>query len=96
MLRSDLRPGKVHGSQTNGETVSPDSTKKKTPQLLGNFKFRGTVLEEKLIPRAPLQDSEPSRAGNAISDVFLVNPLKKHGTREESRGVGGREETFSR
>ena len=48
--------------------------------------FKETVLEEKLIPRAPLQDSEPSGAGNAISAVFLVNPLKKHGTREESRG----------
>ena len=34
--------------------------------------FRGTVLEEKLNSRALLQDSEPSRAANAISDVFLV------------------------
>ena len=48
--------------------------------------FKKTVLEEKLISRALLQDSEPSRAANAISDVFLVNPSKKHDTGEESRG----------
>ena len=48
--------------------------------------FRETVLEEKLIPRALLQESEPSRAANAISDVFLVNLVIKHSTGEESRG----------
>ena len=54
--------------------------------------FRETVLEEKLIPRALLQDSEPSSAGNAISDVFLVNlsrfkaQEKRVETRGESRG----------
>ena len=69
---------------------SSPSAKKKNPQLLGDF--RETVLEEKLIPRAPLQDSEPSRAGNAISGVFLVNlsrfkaQKKRVETRGESRG----------
>ena len=44
--------------------------------------FGETVLEEKLFSRAPLRDSEPSRAANAISDVFLVNWVIKHGTGE--------------
>ena len=34
------------------------------------FDFRETVLEEKLILRAPLQDSELSSADTSISDVL--------------------------
>ena len=67
-----------------------DTCEKKNPQLLGDF--RETVLEGKLIPRAPLQDSEPPRAGDSISDVFWINRLifkgqeKRVETRGESRG----------
>ena len=50
--------------------------------------FRETVLEEKLIPRALLQDSEPSSAGNAISDVFLVN-LSRFKAQEKRVETGG-------
>ena len=58
--------------------------------FFGRSNFGELVLAEKLFSRAPLRDSEPSRAANAISDVFLVNRVIKHGTGEESRGVGGR------
>ena len=47
--------------------------------------FRETVLEGKLIPRAPLQDSEPPRAGDSISDVFLVN-LSRFKAQERDEG----------
>ena len=47
-----------------------------TPAFVADF--RATVLEEKLIPRAPLRDLEPSRAANAISDVFLVKVESNH------------------
>ena len=60
--------------------------------FFGRSNFGEFVLEEKLISRALLQDSEPSPAGNAISDVFSGKFRKKHGTGEESRGIGGREE----
>ena len=42
------------------------------------FDFRETVLEEKLILRAPLQDSELSSAETSISDVYRVNFDEKH------------------
>ena len=59
-------------------------TEKKS--FFGRSNFGELVLAEKLFSRAPLRDSEPSRAANAISDVFLVNRVIKHGTGEESRG----------
>ena len=71
--------------------------RKKNPQLLGDF--RETVLEEKLIPRAPLQDSEPPRAGDSISDVFRVNlsRFKAQEKRAETRGESrGRNPNFPR
>ena len=68
--------------------------------FFGRSNFGELVLEEKLFSRAPLRDSEPSRAANAISDVFLVNRVIKHGTGEESRGReesrGPRRAKFSR
>ena len=84
---------RVCGSQANGGTAIwgvCDTCEKKNPQLLGDF--WETVLEGKLIPRAPLQDSEPPRAGDSISDVFWINRLifkgqeKRVETRGESRG----------
>ena len=68
-------------------------TRREKKSFFGRSNFGELVLEEKLFSRAPLRDSEPSRAANAISDVFLVNRVIKHGTGEESRGVGGREES---
>ena len=59
------------------------NTKKKV--FFGRSNFGELVLEEKLFSRAPLRDSEPSRAANAISGVFLVNRVIKHGTGGESR-----------
>ena len=50
------------------------------------FSLRGNRGRSRREINSTLQDSEPARATNAISDVFLVNPLQKHGTREESRG----------
>ena len=85
-----------HGSQANGGTVHA-VCEKKTPQLLGDF--WETVLEGKLIPRAPLQDSEPPRAGDSISDVFLVNlsRFKAQEKRVETRGESrGRNPNFPR
>ena len=56
---------------------------KKTPQLLGDF--WETVLEGKLISRAPLQDSELSISETFISAVYSIKRVENRCDVEESR-----------
>ena len=75
--------GDTYGSPgAVGHAVGTFTEKK---SFFGRSNFGELVLAEKLFSRAPLRDSEPSRAANAISGVFLVNRVIKHGTGEESR-----------
>ena len=70
------------GSEQMDTSEAALGTRMQKKNWLRNF---GELLDEKLFSRAPLRDSEPSRAANAISGVFLVNRVIKHGTGEESR-----------
>ena len=67
------------GSEQMDTSEAALGTRMQKKNWLRNF---GELLDEKLFSRAPLRDSEPSRAANAISGVFLVNRVIKHDPEE--------------